>query len=126
MLYEASPDYLNHCRQALAIEQAKSLAETNNWSHVDKAQVHIDWDILYKEVAQVIDHAAPDSETAQALIARHCEIASRFYPAQKDAYIGLALFYEDNADMKAYHNGYHPKMVEFLGNGIYAYAMQRL
>ena len=37
MLYEASPDYLNHCRQALAIEQAKSLAETNNWSHVDKS-----------------------------------------------------------------------------------------
>ncbi len=125
-LQQADQKYLDTCRNALATEQAKSLSETNNWSHVDKAQVHIDWNILYQEMALIVDTSHPSSPQAQALIARHCEIAARFYPPKKDAYIGLALFYEENADMKTYHNTFHPKMVEFLGNAIFTYANKNL
>lgn len=125
-LQSADQKYLNQCRSALASEQAKSLAETNNWSHVDKTQVHVDWDLLYKEIAKVVDTVNPSSPAAQKFIARHCEIVSRYYPPKKDAYIGLALFYDENADMKAYHNSYHPKMVEFLGDAIYTYATSNL
>jgi len=40
--------------------------------------------------------------------------------------VGTALFYADNADMKAFHNTYHPRMVEFLGDAAYRYALQNL
>lgn len=122
----ADPNYLNECRAALSAEQTKSLAETNNWSHVDKNQVHLDWELLYKEIANVIDVIDPASDQAQKYIARHVEISSRFYQPTKEAYIGLALFYEENADMKAYHNSYHPNMVSFLGDAIFTYATKSL
>jgi hypothetical protein len=125
-LQDANPKYLEQCRQALTEAQTKSLAETNNWSHVDKPQVHIDWDILYKEVATLIDSSLPSSSQVQALMARHCSIGARFYPPSKETYIGLALFYNENADMKVYHNSYHPKMVEFLGEAIFFYANRNL
>ena len=32
----------------------------------------------------------------------------------------------DNPDMKAYHNAYHSKMVDFLGEAIYAYAQRNM
>jgi hypothetical protein len=126
ILHEATPEYLDECREALSTEQAKSLAETNNWSHVDKPQVHIDWDILYKELALLIDVSLPSSPEVQSLMTRHASIGSRFYPPSKKAYIGLALFYNENPDMKSYHNAYHPKMVEFLAEAIFFYANSNL
>ena len=125
-LHNSSPEYLEQCRLALTTEQTKSLAETENWSHVDKQLVHVDWDILYKEVSFLVDDASPASPEVQTLMMHHYSIASRFYPPSREAYIGLGLFYQDNPDMKAYHNAYHPKMVDFLGEAIYAYAQSNL
>ena len=125
-LHNSSPEYLEQCRLALTTEQTKSLAETENWSHVDKQQVHLDWDILYKKVSFLVDEASPASPEVQTLMTHHYSIASRFYPPSREAYIGLGQFYQDNPDMKAYHNAYHPKMVDFLGEAIYAYAQRNL
>lgn len=52
-----SDTYLRTCRSALAAEQAKSLADTDGWAHVDKQQVHVDWDVLYKKLAAMLDHS---------------------------------------------------------------------
>jgi len=125
-LQDSTPEYLEQCRQALTAEQTKSLAETENWSHVDKTQTHIDWDVLYKELTPLIDGSLPSSPEVQAIIARHYSIASRFYLPSQKAYIGMALFYRDNPDMKAFHNAYHPKMVDFLGEAIFFYANRNL
>ena len=125
-LHNSTPEYLEQCRLALTTEQAKSLAETENWSHVDKQQAHVDWDLLYKDLSSLIDEASPSSSEVQPLMARHYSIASRFYSPSREAYIGMGLFYRDNPDMKAYHNAYHPKMVDFLGEAIYAYAQRNL
>jgi hypothetical protein len=123
---DLSPEYLEQCRQTMATEQAKSLAETGNWSHVDKKQVHIDWDILYKELAPLVDGSLPSSAQVQSLMSQHHSIAARFYPPSREAYIGLGLFYQENADMKAFHNAYHPLMVDFLGEAILDYAQRNL
>lgn len=108
------------------MEQTKSLAETENWSHVDKQQAHIDWDVLYKGLALLANDSLPSSSEVQLFMERHYLIASRFYQPSQKAYIGMGLFYRDNTDMKAFHNAYHPKMVEFLGEAIYAYAQRNL
>ncbi|MBC7455764.1 MAG: TipAS antibiotic-recognition domain-containing protein [Massilia sp.] len=125
-LKNSASEYLEQCRQALAEQQAKSLAETENWSHVDKQQVHIDWDLVYKELATVVEGSLPSSPEAQAFISRHHSIAVRFYKPSREAYIGLGLFYQDNPDIRAYHTAFHPKMVEFLGEAIYVYAQRNL
>jgi len=115
-------NYLKNCREALDEEQTKSLAETNNWEHVDKNLVHKDWDILYKEIALNIDTSKPQDDNIQKYIKRHFDIACRFYIPTKKAYIGMSIFYSENSDMKDFHNTYHPKMVEFLGDAICLYA----
>ena len=125
-LQQATPEYLDQCRAAQRAEQEQSLASTNNWAHVDKPQAHADFDAFYKELAPLIDANAPSSPAVQALMAKHFAIASRFYTPSRDAYVGTALFYADNADMKTFHNGYHPRMVEFLGEAVYAYAQQNV
>ncbi len=125
-LHDASPEYLQQCRNAQAAEQAASLVATNQWAHVDKARAHQDFQRFYEELAPLIDSTEPSSPAIQALMAQHHAIASRFYAPSREAYIGTALFYADNPDMKAFHNAYHPRMVEFLGGAIHTYAHSHL
>ena len=125
-MQNSTPKYLAQCRNALNAEQTKSLSETNNWSHVNKQQVHIDWDVLYKRLATMLDGSQASSPAIQEIMAQHYAIASRFYVPSREAYIGMGLFYNDNKDMKDFHNAYHPNMVEFLGEAIYVYAQRNL
>ncbi len=122
----AKQEYLNSCRKVLEEEQTISLSQTNNWEHVDREEVHQDWDSLYKEIAQHIDVKEPNINEIQKLIQMHYKIACRFYIPTKKAYIGMGLFYNDNNDMKEFHNTYHPKMAEFLGDAIYDYSENNL
>jgi TipAS antibiotic-recognition domain len=121
-----TPQYLQECREALSSEQMKSLTETDNWSHVDKQQVHIDWDALYKELTPLMQQLPPSAPDIQAIMARHYSIISRFYAPSKQAYIGMSLFYSENQDMKDFHNAYDPKMVEFLAEAMPIYAHEHL
>lgn len=121
-----SVEYLQQCRDALGVEQAYSLSQTNNWAHVNKDEVHRDWDVLYRKLVTLIDQLPPTSLEVQALMVQHYEIASRFYAPSKMAYIGMSLFYAENHDMKSFHNAYHPRLVEFLAEAIPFYAHSNL
>ena len=109
-----STEYLDTCRSALAAEQAASLADTNGWSHVDRDQVHHDWDVLYRALAALPDDTEASSSAVQELVARHHAIASRFYLPSKDAYIGMSLFYEEDPDMRTFHEAYGPNVLPLL------------
>jgi hypothetical protein len=117
-----SEEYLQSCRSALAAEQAKSLAETANWAHVDKQLVHAQWNTLYEEMAPMIGVYSAESMEIQKLIHRHFSMVSKFFVPSSQAYIGMALFYAENADMKTFHLGYHPDLVTLLGEAIPVYA----
>ena len=125
-LQQATPEYLDQCRAAQRDEQAHSLAKTDNWAHVDKAQAHADFMALYARLAPMIGDNEPASDAIQTLIDEHYKIASRFYVPSRDAYVGTALFYADNPDMRAFHNAYHPRFVEFMGDAVYTYAHSTL
>ncbi|MFI6844514.1 TipAS antibiotic-recognition domain-containing protein [Kitasatospora sp. NPDC050467] len=114
--------YEDECRRALAGEQAKSLAETNDWAHVDREQVHQDWDVLYREIAAVLDASLPGDRQIQELVSRHFDIICRFYVPSREAYVGMSLFYGEDDGMREFHNSYHPRMVEFLGDAISVFA----
>lgn len=123
---EMDAAYLEQCRQALSDEQGKSLSESNHWEHVDRPQVHADWDAFYKDFAGLIDTSSPEDEKIQELVERHYRIACRFYRPSRLAYVGMALFYGENADMRDFHHRYHPAMVEFLGQAMSIYAEENL
>ena len=118
--------YADRCRRSLSAEQARSLAETDAWAHVDKDRVHADWDVLYSEIAASLDDARPEDDATQALIERHFEIASRFYAPSREAYVGMGILYAEDAAMREFHNAYHPRMVEFLGPAMRVFADTRL
>ena len=69
----------------------------------------------------------PSSPQGQDLIAQHCAIVSRFYIPSKEAYIGTNLFYNENLEMKTFHDEYGPDLVAFLGEAmkIYAHSVRR-
>lgn len=119
-------EYLSRCRAALKAEQTHSLSTTNNWGHVDKGQVHKDWDALYGEIAAHIDGGNPQDALIQSFVKRHYEIVSRFYVPTREAYIGMSLFYESDPDMKSFHEHYHPEMIDFLGKSMQVYADRNL
>lgn len=121
-----SADYFQECRLALRDEQALSLASTDGWSHVDRAQVHKDWDVLYKKLARSLLHLRPSEPAVQALIAEHYRLVSRFYPPSKRAYVGMSLFYAENEEMAKFHNGYDPCLLAFLGDAMLIYSQKHL
>ena len=43
----------------------------------------------------------------------------------REAYIGMALFYRENDDLRNFHNGYHPEVVEFLVPAMTAFAQNQ-
>lgn len=115
--------YEDECRRSLAREQAESLAGTDNWAHVDRERVHQDWDVLYREITAVLDGGAlPGDPRVQELVRRHFDIVSRFYTPSREAYVGMSLFYAEDGAMKAFHDSYHPRMVEFMGAAIRVFA----
>lgn len=125
-MQELKPELIEQCRNALSMEQNISLAETKNWSHVDRAKVHSDWDVLYRQIALLIDTSQPADENVQKLIAEHYDIVSRFYKPLRNAYIGMSLFYNENKEMFDFHTAYHPKMVDFMSTAMFLYARTHL
>ncbi|WP_226493164.1 TipAS antibiotic-recognition domain-containing protein [Hydrogenophaga taeniospiralis] len=120
-------EYLAICKHAREQEQSRSLATSDNWAHVDKAQVHQDWDSLYKELAPLVAAAdQPDDAQVQSMMARHYAIAARFYVPSREAYVGLGVFYQEDPSMREFHNAYHPQMAEFLRDAICVYALAKL
>jgi hypothetical protein len=118
--------YLQTCRDALAQEHAASLAATNGWAHVDRDQIHAEWDQIYHAMAQDLEQRNAEDSATRELVGQHYRIACRFYTPSKEAYIGMALFYRENEDMRRFHNGYHEDMVEFLVEAITSFAQHRL
>lgn len=121
-----SKEYLAKCKNALNEEQNHSLSTTDNWAHVNRERVHQDWDALYRKLARYVDETPVDDVAVQTLMQEHFEIACRFYTPSKEAYIGMSIFYNENEDMKKFHNSYHPKMVDYLGDAIVHYASNHL
>ena len=118
--------YAKTCRSALAAEQAASLAQTDGWFHVDRQQVHRDWDTLYRALAAMLGQSEPSSPAVQDLMAQHHAIACRFYMPSKEAYIGMSLFYNENVDMRTFHNSYGPDLVDLLTEAMHVFAQRNL
>ncbi len=122
----SSSQYADACRNALAAEQAESLQQTDGWSHVDRRQVHDDWDRLYRAFAALPEASEASSPAVQELVAQHYAIACRFYVPSKEAYIGMSLFYGEDPDMRTFHDAYAPGLVHRLSEAMQVFAERNL
>ncbi|MFJ5135897.1 TipAS antibiotic-recognition domain-containing protein [Streptomyces sp. NPDC088707] len=87
--------------------------------------VHQDWTVLYREITALLDGGSlPWDQQIQELVRRHFDIACRFYIPSRQAYVGMSLFYAESEAMRAFHDSYHPDLVEFLGAAIKVFAEQ--
>lgn len=121
-----SEDERSACRAALSQEQARSLAGTDQWAHVDKPQAHADWDALYRKLTPLMQAHPAASPTIQAVMAEHYALVSRFFRPSRQAYIGMSLFYAEDPAMKAFHDAYDPGLVPFLAEAMAVYADDHL
>jgi hypothetical protein len=122
----SSSQYADACRNALAAEQAESLQQTDGWSHVDRRQVHNDWDRLYRAFAALPEASEASSPAVHELVAQHYAIACRFYVPSKEAYIGMSLFYGEDPDMRTFHDAYAPGLVHRLSEAMQVFAERNL
>ena len=95
-------EYIDSCKKALKKEQEKSLFETNNWSHVNKEEVHENWNLLYVKIAEELDTLSPSDIKAQDFIREHYKIVCAFYKPSKEAYLGMSLFYKEDEAISIY------------------------
>ncbi|GAA3003682.1 hypothetical protein GCM10020229_14550 [Kitasatospora albolonga] len=93
-------------------EQAESLAGTTT-GHMWTGSGSPGLDVLYREITAVLDGGAyrgPAGSGARPQALRHRQPV--LHPVQ-EAYVGMSLFYAEDGAMKAFHDSYHPRMVEF-------------
>ena len=82
---------------------------------------------IYKELSECIERElGPRSDEVQSLIHRHYQMVECLYDISKDVYTGLAQLYCEHPDFKKCFEHYHPKIIEFIAEGMRVYAHMQL
>ncbi|MGQ8875206.1 MerR family transcriptional regulator [Paenibacillus sp. TSA_86.1] len=68
----------------------------------------------------------PDSQAVQQIIGRHLEWIKGYYTPTAEIYRDLANLYVEHRDFRNMYDGYHPKLAEFLREGMMIKAAQDL
>ncbi|WP_340400370.1 TipAS antibiotic-recognition domain-containing protein [Paenibacillus sp. FSL H8-0079] len=83
-------------------------------------QVHLD-------LQQAIeDGLEPGSSKVQSIIGRHLEWIKSYYTPTAEIYQDLANLYVEHRDFRKMYDGYHPRLAEFLRDGMMIKAEQDL
>lgn len=116
--------YQGTLAEDLLLESKKR--ETNLKDH-DLEEINGEGDAIYKGLSQCIErNLNPRSTDVQTFIHRHYQMTQRFYKVTKDIYMGLAQLYCEHPDFKKCFKSYHPKIIEFIGEGMRVYAHKNL
>jgi hypothetical protein len=92
--------YADLCRRSLGESRPEVSRRPAAGRTSTRTKSTADWDALYSEIADSLDDARPKDDRTQALIENHFKIASRFYSPTREAYIGMAMLYSEDAGMK--------------------------
>ena len=83
-------------------------------------QIHLD----LKEALEL--GLEPGSPAVQQIIGRHLEWIRGYYTPTAEIYRDLANLYVEQHDFRKMYDGYHPKLAEFLREGMIIKAAQDL
>ncbi|WP_106768989.1 MerR family transcriptional regulator [Paenibacillus faecalis] len=101
--------------------------DLRTWSKKDYINTQKESDAIYIDLCKAMeDGKEPGSQAVQSIIQRHYDWVCHFYTPTKDIYSGLGDLYVDHGDFKKLYAGYHPRLAEYLRDGIKIFAEQKL
>lgn len=106
-----------------------SKKKVSSWSEMDKEKYQKECDFINRELVSAIEtFLYPSDSKVQAIIKRHYEWMAKCWPYEptKEKYIQISETYLDNPDFKSFFDNYHPRLAQFLSDGIKAFAERNL
>ena len=104
-----------------------SWKKAKNWKKQDWETFKKEGDDLNKELIIAIKaHLSPGSPEVQSLIRRHHAWVKHFWIPTRESYIGLSEMYLAHPDFREFYKNHHPKLLEFLVEGMRIFAENEL
>lgn len=101
--------------------------KTKNWNVEKITNIKNEQDELLKALALAIEqHLSAHDPMVQIQIRKHFEGIKNFWVLDKEGYLKLAQFYEQNPDFEKFINTYHPKLTKFLVKAMQVFAEKEL
>jgi len=103
------------------IEDIKKRGKTF-YDNVNKAACE-----LFEELASCIEQElTPTSEEVQRLIKKHHILIEQFHDATQKVYKAMAQLYKEHPEMRKQLDPFHPKLAEFMSEGMIIFADREL
>lgn len=107
-------------------EESKKGYKKVNYSKDDIHKIQQEWHAIGQELTELLENDyASASPEVQKLIGKHYELIKKFWTPTKESYAGHADFIIET-ELKNFYNAYHPKLAQFLADGIKIFADENL
>lgn len=105
----------------------QSRTATAGWTRADYAGAQQEYEQLDTRMDAVLaSGAAPDSDSAFAVLDDHYAAVARIWTPNAAAYAGLGQLYVENPEFKARYDAVDPRLADFYRDAMAAYAAARL
>lgn len=104
---------------------AESKRRMGHWTKEDFQRSGTELDSICKALVIELEiNTLPSDSVVQSLIARHCEWLRQYWTPDRRSYTGLGQGYV--TDFQPFYSPYHPKLAEYLAEGMRIYAEANL
>lgn len=105
---------------------AESHRKIKNWRKAEWEKSGKEFDAICKELVALMEKRfAAGSSEAQSMVRRHFQWLKKFWTPNRESYSGHSQLIVDSDLRKAY-DAYHPRLAEFLADGIKGFAERKL
>jgi len=105
---------------------AASKRRVGKWTKQDWERSGAEWDRICRDlVALIAEGARADAAATQAIVKQHFTWLQQFWKPNRESYAGHGRFLAES-ELRAAYDKYHPKLADFLAEGIQFYAAQNL
>lgn len=130
---EKQEEYENYLISRFGKKIQSSITESRenlkSWNKSDFEKSNREFDEICKDLADLMARGLKaDSADVQKVIRRHYEWIKKYWTPNKDSYIGLGQVFIGFEWKKAFepHDAEHPKLANFLAEGMKVFAMKEL
>jgi MerR family transcriptional regulator, thiopeptide resistance regulator len=96
------------------------------WTKDDWERSGSEWDQMCRDLVSLISEgASADATATQAVVKRHFAWLQQFWNPNRESYAGHGQFLAES-ELRAAYDKYHPKLANFLAEGIQVYASLNL
>lgn len=106
---------------------AESHANVKDWGKQDWNTVKNEFHVLNQALTKALqDGLTVDAHQVQDLIRRYFAVIQKFYQPTKEIFRGLGQLYMQHPDFRKVYDSYHPRLAEYLAEGMKVFADKEL